>query len=58
MVLNEGLEMLGTDEYPESKDDNYCGVFEDSAVEDVKLPSTLKVIEYRAFGKCKSLKNI
>lgn len=43
-MLNEGLEALGTNEFPE-----YCimyhGVFEESAVEYVGLPSTLRRIE-------------
>lgn len=56
-MLNEGLEALGTNEYPE-----YCsmyqGVFEESAVEYVGLPSTLKRIEYNAFMGCKSLKSV
>ena len=55
--LNEGLETLGTDEYP-GQNDYYSGVFESSAVEDVRLPATLKVIEYGAFAECASLKNI
>lgn len=37
MVLNEGLEVLGTDEYFE-KYDMYLGVFEGSAVKRVDLP--------------------
>ena len=43
-MLNEGLEALGTNEYP---DDciMYHGVFEESAVEYVGLPSTLRRIE-------------
>ena len=49
--------MLGTDQYP---DDGraWCGVFEDSALESVKLPPTLKRIEYSAFKNCKNLKGI
>lgn len=55
--LSEGLEVLGTDEY---RDDGrtWCGVFEQSPVECVKLPSTLRRIEYSAFENCKNLKNI
>ena len=57
MKLNEGLEVLGTDEYG---DDGkmYSGVFKESAIESVELPSTLKRIEYNTFYNCKNLKNI
>lgn len=34
--LNEGLETLGSDDYL------HAGVFQDTALEDIKLPSTLK----------------
>ena len=46
--FREGLEVLGTDEY---SDDGgmWCGVFEESSVEHVELPTTLKRIEYSAF---------
>ena len=57
VVLNEGLETLGTDEYPE-KDKVWYGTFEESAVENINLPSTLKRIEYRAFRGCKNLKGL
>ena len=57
MKFREGLEVLGTDEY--LKDGGlYYGVFEESSVEKVKLPPTLKRIEYNAFGNCKNLKDI
>ena len=46
--MNEGLEVLGTDEYTEDGK-MYYGVFGKSALEDVKLPLTLKRIEYGAF---------
>ena len=55
--LNEGLEVLGTDEYPMC-DDMYHGVFERSALENVELPSTLKKIEYSAFQCCDNLRSI
>ena len=57
MVLNEGLEVLGTDEY---KPDGgmYCGAFEGSGVRKVKLPSTLKRLEYSTFEDCENLRNI
>ena len=56
-VLNEGLEVLGTDEYP---DDGglWYGVFAESALQSIELPSTLKRIEYNAFESCKNLKSI
>ena len=54
--FNEGLEVLGMGEQPDSMDLN--GVFEESAVENVELPSTLRVIEYDAFMDCKNLKNV
>ena len=49
--FNEGLEVLGTEEYA---DDGgmWCGVFEDSSLENIELPSTLKRIEYRTFRGC------
>ena len=56
-VLNEGLEVLGTDEYPD-KDDRYHGVFENSSLDTIKLPLTLKSIEYGAFCACQNLKEI
>ena len=55
--LNEGLETLGTNEYRENG--TMCiGVFQESALESVSLPSTLKRIEYNAFKGCKSLKEV
>ena len=57
-VLNEGLETLGTDEYPEDKSRRWFGVFGESSVEHVELPSTLKRIEYCAFMDCRNLKSI
>ena len=57
MQFADGLEALGTDEYTSDGKWLY-GVFEESAVEHVKLPSTLRRIEYDAFKKCKSLKSI
>ena len=57
MKFGEGLEALGTDEYF-NNGKMYLGVFEQSSVEHVELPSTLKRIEYSAFRECKNLKNI
>ena len=50
-VLNEGLETLGTSEYT-GEGKPWCGVFQESALESVKLPSTLRRIEYSAFQDC------
>ena len=55
--FGEGLEVLGTDEYS-NNGKMWCGVFEESSVEHVKLPSTLKRIEYSAFENCKNLTKI
>ena len=52
--LNEGLEALGEDEYPEDGK-RYYGVFEDSALKEIVLPSTLRRIEYNTFSCCKNL---
>ena len=57
MQFADGLEALGTDEYTSDGKWLY-GVFDESAVERVELPSTLKRIEYYAFKKCKDLKSI
>ena len=49
--------MIGTDEY--TKDGKmYYGVFQESAMERIELPTTLKRIEYNVFKYCKNLKNI
>lgn len=52
-----GLEVLGTSlDYSEKC---VCqGVFEESALQSVKLPRTLKVIESRAFKNCDNLMRI
>ena len=48
VMLNEGLEVLGTDEYaPDGRP--WCGVFQESGVESIEMPSTLRRIEYNAF---------
>lgn len=49
--------MLGTDDRT-SGNGQLCGIFEDSAVKRVELPSTLKRIEYCVFEDCKHLKDI
>ena len=53
----EGLEALGTDEY-QSDGSMWSGAFQESALENVRLPSTLKKIEYRTFAGCENLKAI
>ena len=57
MILNEGLEVLGTDE---RKPDGeiYSGVFQESGLRHVRLPSTLKRIECDTFSDCKRLWSI
>ena len=56
-VLNGGLETLGTDEYaPDEK--TYFGVFQESWLEKVKFPSTLKIIKDDAFMGCVNLKSV
>ena len=50
VVLNEDLKKL------DSEDGE--GVFHDSALEEVVLPSTLLQIEDDAFCKCRSLKHV
>ena len=57
VVLNEGLETLGTDECKLNRDKCF-GVFEKSGLKRVRLPSTLRRIEYNAFLGCKNLKSI
>lgn len=57
VVLADTMEMLGVEGNPEEK----CkrgGVFQASAVEDVKLPAKLKHIALCAFQDCKNLKKI
>ena len=56
-TLNEGLEELGTREYS-SDGSRWHGVFEGSAIKNVRLPSTLKRIEYGAFRECTRLRTI
>ena len=57
VMFSDGLEVLGSGE---RVDDNqgFYGVFQESAVEHVELPSTLKRIEYSTFEKCENLKSI
>ena len=57
VVLNEGLETLGTDEHPENGNYWY-GVFQGSALESVTLPSTLRKIKEFTFKNCKNLRSV
>lgn len=56
MILNEGLETLGTDEHLNGK--WRAGIFENSALKKIVFPSTLKVIKHRTFADCKELKDV
>lgn len=57
VILNEGLEVLGVDEY--QADGDLCkGVFEASGLERVRFPSTLRRIEYGVFKMCARLKSV
>lgn len=55
--FNEGIEAIGTDEYSDSNE-MWVGAFQESTLENVELPSTLKRIEYNTFQGCENLKNI
>lgn len=57
VILNEGLEVLGTDEY-QADGDLHKGVFEKSGLTKIWLPSTLKRIEYSVFKTCTNLRSI
>ena len=57
VLLNEGLEVLGTDE-PSLDQFTFCGVFQESGLKRVKFPSTLRVIGNEAFMGCKNLKSV
>ena len=53
----EGLEVLGTDK-SQRGGSMWSGAFQESALESVRLPSTLKRIGYSAFTGCRNLKAI
>lgn len=55
--LNEGLLTLGVEERSDSKLDNGYA-FAASAIESVKIPSTLKRIEIATFYQCAELKKV
>lgn len=57
VILNEGLEALGTDKH-KPDDSAFCGVFQESGLREVRLSSTLKVIGDNAFMGCNNLKSI
>ena len=57
VVLNEGLEVLGTEEHS-LEQFTFCGVFQESGVKRVKLSSTLKVIKNDAFMGCTNLRSV
>lgn len=56
-MLNEGLEVLGTDERYDGTTLLF-GVFWESALEKVEFSSTLKKIERKTFGRCENLKSV
>ena len=57
MELNEGLEKLGAREIVDGEE--WEGeVFIGSAIEDIRLPSTLKIIGAETFSRCKGLKRV
>lgn len=55
--FGEGLETIGAQQY-QADGYSHNGAFEHSAVEDVRLPQTLRRIERSAFGSCYNLKKI
>ena len=57
MQLNEGLEKLGEKEIINGHNWE-GGVFYESAIESIALPSTLKRIEKETFSWCQNLKHI
>lgn len=52
--LNEGLAVLGTNVLARDKETEH-GAFEDCALEQVSLSTTLERIQFRAFAKCDRL---
>ena len=55
--MNEGLQTLGAKEQVKNKDmTGSC--FACSALESIKLPSTLKVLEGATFAQCKNLRTV
>lgn len=58
--FSDGLEVLGFDARPsvEESTQHSCGAFEGSALENVRLPATLKRIECNTFARCLRLRKI
>ena len=56
-MLGEGLEVLGS-EGDQTDGERQCGAFAGSALETVRLPSTLRVIGRNAFRGCRYLRGI
>ena len=57
MQLNEGLERLGAKEVINGKEYE-GGAFAGTALESIRLPSTLKRIEAEMFYSCENLKSV
>lgn len=55
--FGDGLEVLGSDEEADEEEE-MRGVFQNSALENVVLPSTLKRIESWTFCGCENLKSV
>ena len=56
-VLNDGLQVLGVNGQMKTGK-RFCGVFEGSGVEEVRLPAGLARLEENLFTKCKNLKHL
>ena len=56
-MLNEGLTTLGEhDIYSDGYSEKTCGVFQESGLEEITLPSTLTTVGCRTFADCYSLR--
>ena len=55
-MLNEDLEVL--EDYQDRNSGDYFGTFQNSGIEEITLPSTLKKIDRYTFSGCNSLKTI
>lgn len=55
--MNEGLQTLGANEQVKKKEVSGAS-FASSALESIRLPSTLKVLEGATFAECKSLRTV
>ena len=56
VTLNEGLRELG--DVLTAEKGELCGAFEDSALEEIVIPSTMQRLHYRTFRGCKRLAEI